>query len=117
MVFGLLNSNLKARKVTMVRALYHALKESILEDEDSMDKGVADKLKKGKPDDADRYEDSPAGPDQRLKRKKTSKDVEPSKKVKSTDTSKGTTKSHPKSTGKSAQAEEAMFEAGDTQVP
>ncbi|GJZ23274.1 hypothetical protein Tco_0560733, partial [Tanacetum coccineum] len=74
-------------------ALYHALKESILEDEDAMDKGVADKLKKRKPDDADRDEDPPARPDQGLKRRKTSKDTEPSKKVKSTDTSKGTTKS------------------------
>ncbi|GKB91755.1 hypothetical protein Tco_0964027 [Tanacetum coccineum] len=46
------------------RALYHALMESILEDEDAMDKGVADKLKKRKPDDADRDEDPPAGPDQ-----------------------------------------------------
>ncbi|GJU04306.1 hypothetical protein Tco_1114644 [Tanacetum coccineum] len=79
------------------------------------DKGVAETNKERqapeKKNDADRYEDSPAGPDQRLKRKKTSKDVEPSKKVKSTDTSKGTTKSHPKSTGKSAQAEKAIVKA------
>nr|GEU64660.1 hypothetical protein [Tanacetum cinerariifolium] len=46
------------------RALYHSLKESILDDEDAMDKGVAYKLKKRKPDDADRDEDPPAGPDQ-----------------------------------------------------
>ncbi|GJY65713.1 hypothetical protein Tco_0467951 [Tanacetum coccineum] len=49
-------------------------------------------------------EDPPVGPDQGLKRKKMSKDVKPSKKAKLTDTSKGTTKSQPKSTGKSAQA-------------
>ncbi|GJR67471.1 hypothetical protein Tco_0013536 [Tanacetum coccineum] len=73
------------------KALYHALMHSILEDEDAMDKG--------------------------LKRRKTSKDADPSKKVKSTDTSKGTTKSQPKSTDKSAQAEETLFEARDTQVP
>ncbi|GJT30202.1 hypothetical protein Tco_0910477 [Tanacetum coccineum] len=66
------------------KALYHALMESILEDEDAMDKG---------------------------------KETEPSKKAKSTGTSKGTTKSQPKSTGESAQAEETVFEAGDTQVP
>nr|GEW06592.1 hypothetical protein [Tanacetum cinerariifolium] len=54
---------------------------------------------------------------QGLKRKKTSKDVEPSKKAKSTKTSKGTTKSQPKSTAKSAQVEETVFEARDTQVP
>ncbi|GJW36468.1 hypothetical protein Tco_0059388 [Tanacetum coccineum] len=41
----------------------HALMESILADEDAMDKGVADIQKKRKPDDADRDEDPPAGPD------------------------------------------------------
>ncbi|GJZ51458.1 hypothetical protein Tco_0605973 [Tanacetum coccineum] len=40
------------------RALYHALIELILEDEDAMDKGVADELKKRKPDDADKDEGS-----------------------------------------------------------
>ncbi|GKC32781.1 hypothetical protein Tco_1040075 [Tanacetum coccineum] len=49
--------------------------------------------------------------------RKTGKDTEQSKKAKSTGTSKGTTKSQPKSTGKSTQAEEIVFEAGDTQVP
>ncbi|GJZ89604.1 hypothetical protein Tco_0661386 [Tanacetum coccineum] len=98
-------------------ALYHALIESILEDEDVMDKGTADMLKKRKPDDADRDEDPPARSDQGLKRKKTIKNAKPSKKEKSTDTSKGTTKSQPKTTCKSAQAEETGFEAKDTQVP
>nr|GEW66904.1 hypothetical protein [Tanacetum cinerariifolium] len=78
---------------TAHRALYHALIESILEDKDAIDKGVADKSKKRKPDDADRDEGLPAGPDQRLKRKKTSKETEPSKKAKSTRTYKDTTKS------------------------
>ncbi|GJS17792.1 hypothetical protein Tco_0412264 [Tanacetum coccineum] len=45
------------------RALYHALMESILEDEDAMDKGVADKLKKRKHDDADKEEGHSAGLD------------------------------------------------------
>ncbi|GKB65879.1 hypothetical protein Tco_0927291 [Tanacetum coccineum] len=98
------------------KALYHALIESILADEDVMDKGVADIQKKRKPDDADRDEDPPAKPDQGLKRRKTSKDTEQSKKAKSTRTSKGTTKSQPKSTGKSAQAKETMFKTRDTQV-
>nr|GEV67002.1 putative reverse transcriptase domain-containing protein [Tanacetum cinerariifolium] len=66
--------------------------------------------------DADRDEGPPAGSNQGLKRKKTIKDVEPSKKAKSTKTSKGTTKSQPKSTGKSTQTEETVFEAGDAQV-
>ncbi|GJW14650.1 hypothetical protein Tco_0018783 [Tanacetum coccineum] len=43
------------------KALYHALMESILEDEDATDKGVADKLKKRKPDD-DRDEGPPTRP-------------------------------------------------------
>ncbi|GJV51148.1 hypothetical protein Tco_1446889 [Tanacetum coccineum] len=99
------------------KALYHALMESILVDEDAMDQCVADEQKKRKPADDDRDKDPPAGPDQGLKRRKTSRDVEPSKKVKLTDTSKGTTKSQPKSTGKSAQVEKTVFEAGDTQLP
>ncbi|GJV72930.1 hypothetical protein Tco_1492925 [Tanacetum coccineum] len=86
-------------------------------DEDAMDKGVAEKLKKRKPDDTDIDEGPLAGPNQGLKRKKTCKETEPSKKAKSTGTSKGTTKSQPKSTSKSAQVEETVFEAGDTQVP
>ncbi|GJT36541.1 hypothetical protein Tco_0926960 [Tanacetum coccineum] len=44
------------------KALYHALMESILKDEDAMDKGVVDKLKKRSPDDADKDEDLPARP-------------------------------------------------------
>ncbi|GJV09178.1 hypothetical protein Tco_1346834 [Tanacetum coccineum] len=75
------------------RALYHALMESILKDEDVMDKGVADKLKKMKRDDVDKDEDPSARSDRVLNRQKTSKDIEPSKKAKSTETSKGTSKS------------------------
>nr|GEV12918.1 hypothetical protein [Tanacetum cinerariifolium] len=76
-----------------------------------------DLYKKRKPNDADIYEDCPVRLDQGLKRRKTSKKTKPSKKAKSTESSKGNTKSQPKSTGKSAQAEETVFEAGDTQVP
>ncbi|GJS18747.1 hypothetical protein Tco_0413219 [Tanacetum coccineum] len=82
------------------RALYHALIESILEDEDLMDEGVAKKLKKRKQDDADKDEGPSAGSDRGLKRRKTSKDTETSKKAKSTESSKGTSKSQPKSTNK-----------------
>ncbi|GJS69835.1 hypothetical protein Tco_0702676 [Tanacetum coccineum] len=45
------------------RALYHALMESVLEDEDAMDKGVANKLKKRKPNNADQDEGPTAGSD------------------------------------------------------
>ncbi|GJY20134.1 hypothetical protein Tco_0392700 [Tanacetum coccineum] len=71
------------------RALYHALMESIIEDEDAIDKGVADKLKKRKQDDADKDEGPFARSDRGLKRQKTSKDNELSKKAKLTETSKG----------------------------
>ncbi|GJW95605.1 hypothetical protein Tco_0175277 [Tanacetum coccineum] len=46
------------------KALYHALIESILADEDAMDKDVADIKKKRKPDNADRDEDPPTELDQ-----------------------------------------------------
>nr|GEY88888.1 hypothetical protein [Tanacetum cinerariifolium] len=59
--------------------LYHALMDSILEDENVMDEGVAGKLKKRKPDDADKDE--------------------------------------PKSSGKSAKAEELVVEVIDTKMP
>ncbi|GJX31898.1 hypothetical protein Tco_0241753 [Tanacetum coccineum] len=80
-----------------------ALYKSIIEDENVMDKGVADQLKKRKPDDADKDKGPSARSDRGLKRQKTSKDTKPSKKAKSTRTSKGTPKSQPKSTGKTAQ--------------
>ncbi|GKE01033.1 hypothetical protein Tco_1389016 [Tanacetum coccineum] len=73
------------------RALYHDLMESILEDEDAMDEGVADKLKKG------------------------NHMMLIKMKALLLDQTKGTSKSQPKSTSKSAQAEEIVFEAGDTQ--
>ncbi|GJU59028.1 hypothetical protein Tco_1236794 [Tanacetum coccineum] len=77
----------------------------------------ARKQQKRKPDDDDKDEGPSAVSDQGLKRHKTSKDSQPSKKTNSTESSKGTSKSQPKSTCKSAQAEETVFEAGDTQEP
>nr|GEU45807.1 hypothetical protein [Tanacetum cinerariifolium] len=70
---------------------------SILKDEDAMDEGVADKLKKRKPDDADKDEGPSVGSDQGLKRRETSKDTKQSKKEKSTETSKDTSKGTSKS--------------------
>ncbi|GKA76855.1 hypothetical protein Tco_0783316 [Tanacetum coccineum] len=64
-------------KNTKHNALYHALMKSILKDKDAMGKGVADMSKKRKPDDADRDEGPPTGPDQGLKRKETGKDADP----------------------------------------
>nr|GEY30434.1 hypothetical protein [Tanacetum cinerariifolium] len=79
-------------KTLKQRALYHALMESILDDEDVMDERFVDKLKKRKPDDSDKDEGLPAGLDRGLKKQKTSKDTETSKKAKSTESSKGTSK-------------------------
>ncbi|GJT41322.1 retrovirus-related pol polyprotein from transposon TNT 1-94 [Tanacetum coccineum] len=71
-------------------------------------------------EDKDKDEDPPAGPDQGLKKKKKSKVVEPSRGSKSkeskTSSSKGT-KSQPKSSGKSVQAEEPVFETAGTKMP
>ncbi|GKF62228.1 hypothetical protein Tco_0182282 [Tanacetum coccineum] len=67
-------------------ALYHALMESILVDEDSTDQNVVDTQKKRNPADDDRDEDPPTRSNQGLKRRKTSKDADPSKRPKSTDT-------------------------------
>ncbi|GJR81351.1 hypothetical protein Tco_0152136 [Tanacetum coccineum] len=52
-----------------------------------------------------------------MKKRKTSKDAESPKKPKSTGSSKSNTTSQPKSTGKSVQAEETIFEAADTDMP
>ncbi|GKE90222.1 hypothetical protein Tco_1567697, partial [Tanacetum coccineum] len=72
------------------RALYHALMESILKDEDAMDKGVSNELKKRKPDDTDKDEGPSAGSNQGLKRQRTSKGTETLKKTSTTkDSSKG----------------------------
>nr|GEX33948.1 hypothetical protein [Tanacetum cinerariifolium] len=85
-----LHKALQRHTVELVKE--HYVPESIHKDEDAMDKGVADKLKKRNPDD-DRDEGPPARPDQGLKRKKTGKETKPLKKAKSTRFSKVTTKS------------------------
>ncbi|GJR07750.1 hypothetical protein Tco_0790402 [Tanacetum coccineum] len=56
------------------RAFYHALMESIMEDEDVMDEGVANKLQKRKPYDADKDKGPSAGSNRGLKRQRISKD-------------------------------------------
>ncbi|GJV49473.1 hypothetical protein Tco_1439685 [Tanacetum coccineum] len=83
-----------------------------------MDQGFSNliKHKKRPHDDDDRDQDPRAGPDQGLKKSKTSKDAEPSKKPKSTGSSKSNTSSQPKSTGKSVQADETVFKAADTDI-
>nr|GEV81122.1 hypothetical protein [Tanacetum cinerariifolium] len=98
---------------------YHALIESLIANEDAMDQGDANlvKHKKRPHDDVDRDQDPPAGPDQGLKKRKSSKDAEPPKNLKSTGSSKYTTRSQPKSTSKSIQSKETVFKAVDTKIP
>nr|GEV87161.1 hypothetical protein [Tanacetum cinerariifolium] len=71
-------------------------------------------------EDKDKDEDPLAKSDQGLKKQKTSKDAAPPKgsklkESKSSSLSKGT-KPQPKSSGKSTQAEEPVFEAADTKM-
>nr|GEU81274.1 hypothetical protein [Tanacetum cinerariifolium] len=69
---------------------------------------------------SDKDEDPPAGSNQVLKKRKTSKDAKPSSSSKSKESksspSKGT-KPQQKSSSKSAQAEESVFETVDTEMP
>ncbi|GKC35203.1 hypothetical protein Tco_1047587 [Tanacetum coccineum] len=89
--------------------LYHALMEALIEDQNAMDKGVADTVKDHKrkhDDDDDDDEDSPAGPNQgkKTKRRRT-KESEYSKKPSST-----------KETSKEPIAEVVMDDAGENVV-
>ncbi|GKC33662.1 hypothetical protein Tco_1046046 [Tanacetum coccineum] len=83
-LFNIITKSNSFYKSPKHRALYHALMESILEDEDAMDKGVADELKKRKPDDADKDECPFAGSNRGLKRQRTSKENETSKNTSAT---------------------------------
>ncbi|GJV95424.1 retrovirus-related pol polyprotein from transposon TNT 1-94 [Tanacetum coccineum] len=96
-------------------ALYHALMEALIEDENSMDKGVADTVKdhKRKYDDDDDDDDPPAGPNQgkKTKRRRT-KESKSSKKPSTTkETPKGKASSKVSKTGKSASAKESVEES------
>ncbi|GJV66499.1 hypothetical protein Tco_1482008 [Tanacetum coccineum] len=102
------------------RDLYDALVKSYQLDKDLFDSyGKVYSLKRGR-EDKDKDEDPPAGSDQGLKKRKTSKDVKPPKGSKSKESksssSKGS-KSQSKSSGKSAQAEEPVFETANTEMP
>ncbi|GJU21486.1 hypothetical protein Tco_1154828 [Tanacetum coccineum] len=107
------------RAVEQHKDLYDALVKSYQLDKDLFDSyGKAYSLKRGR-EDKNKDEDPLAGSDQGLKKRKTSKDAETSKGSKSKDSKSSSskhTKTQPKS-GKSAQAEEPMFEAADTEMP
>ncbi|GJR49626.1 hypothetical protein Tco_1400147 [Tanacetum coccineum] len=101
------------------RELYDGLVKSYNLDKDLFSSyGNVYSLKRDR-DDKDKDEDPSVGSDRGLKKRKTSKDAEPPKGSKSkeskTSSSKGN-KSHPKSSGKSVQAEEPLFETADTEM-
>ncbi|GKB74550.1 hypothetical protein Tco_0935962 [Tanacetum coccineum] len=62
-LFETMTKSKSFNKILKNRALYHALMESILEDEEAIDEGVAEKLKKRKPDDGDKDEGPSVGSD------------------------------------------------------
>ncbi|GJR71258.1 retrovirus-related pol polyprotein from transposon TNT 1-94 [Tanacetum coccineum] len=105
---------------SLTENLYNALVKSYQLDKDLFDSyGKMYSLKRGR-EDKDKDEDPPAGSDQGLKKRKTSKDAEPQKgsnSKESMSTSSKGTKSQPKSFGKSVQAEEPVFETADTEMP
>ncbi|GJW48157.1 hypothetical protein Tco_0079803 [Tanacetum coccineum] len=97
--------------------LYYALMEALTEDENAMDKGVADTVKDHKrklgDDEDDDNEDPPAGPNQgkKTKRRRT-KESESTKKPSSTkETPKGKTLTKSSKTGKSTLANESVEES------
>ncbi|GJW07365.1 hypothetical protein Tco_1569788 [Tanacetum coccineum] len=63
------------------KTMYHILMESLIADENDMDQGVDDLIKEKKRphDDEDKDQDPHARPDQGLKKRKTSRDAQPSK--------------------------------------
>ncbi|GKA81096.1 hypothetical protein Tco_0787788 [Tanacetum coccineum] len=95
-------------------ALYHALMEALIEDENVMDKGVADTIKNHKQqNDDDEDEDPPTGPNQgkKTKRRRTKELKESSKKTSTTrETPKGKAPSKGSKTGKSTSTKEPVKE-------
>ncbi|GKC53517.1 hypothetical protein Tco_1076262 [Tanacetum coccineum] len=81
---------------------------------------LLDKIEKSDRKDKDNDEDPSVGSDQGLKERKLSKDAEPTtgpKKKYSTSSSSKGTKSQSKSSGKSVQLEEPVFEVADSDIP
>ncbi|GJZ83487.1 hypothetical protein Tco_0648660 [Tanacetum coccineum] len=67
--------------------------------------------------DKDKMKDPFRGIDRGLKKRKTSKDAEPTTGQKKKDSTSGSSKSQPKSSGKSVQSEEPVFEVADSDLP
>ncbi|GKC09776.1 hypothetical protein Tco_1001386 [Tanacetum coccineum] len=101
------------------RDCYDGLKKSYALDKDFFYSYDVYSLKRGRKD-KDKDEDPSAGSDRGLKKRKTSKDAEPTTGPKKKDSTSGSskgTKSQPKSTRKSVQSEEPVFEVADSDMP
>ncbi|GKB23772.1 hypothetical protein Tco_0863173 [Tanacetum coccineum] len=93
----------------------YGLKKSYALDKDFFYSYDVYSLKRGRKD-KDKDEDPSAGSDRGLKKRKTSKDAKPTTGQKKKDSTSGSskgTKSQPKSSGKSVQLEEPVFEVAD----
>ncbi|GKB22291.1 hypothetical protein Tco_0856214 [Tanacetum coccineum] len=98
---------------------YDGLKKSYALDKDFFYSYDVYSLKRGRKD-KDKDEDPSAGSDRGLKKRKLSKDAEPTTEPKKKDSMSGSskgTKSQPKSTGKFVQSEESVFEVADLDMP
>ncbi|GJV04788.1 hypothetical protein Tco_1338357 [Tanacetum coccineum] len=101
------------------RDCYDGLKKSYALDKDFFYSYDVYSLKRGRKD-KDKDEDPSAGSDQGLKKRKTSKDAEPTTGPKKKDSTSGShkcIKSQPKYTRKSVQSKEPVFEVVDSNMP
>nr|GEY59614.1 hypothetical protein [Tanacetum cinerariifolium] len=109
---------IKSTDKALLKELYHALMEALIEDENLMDKGVVNTVKDHKrkhdddDDDDDDDEDPPARPNQgKMTKRKRTKEFEPLKKPSTTkEIPKGKAPSKGSKTGKSASAKEPLKE-------
>ncbi|GJX53331.1 hypothetical protein Tco_0281700 [Tanacetum coccineum] len=101
------------------RDCYDSLKKSYDLDKDFFFSYDVYSLKRGRKD-KDKDEDPSVGSDRGLKKRKTSKDAEPTTGPKNKDSTSGSskdTKSQPKPFGKPVQSEEPVFEVADSDMP
>ncbi|GKE44169.1 hypothetical protein Tco_1471453 [Tanacetum coccineum] len=101
------------------RDCYDSLKKSYALDKDFFYSYDVYSLKRGRKD-KDKDEEPSAGLDRGLKKRKLSKDAEPTTGPKKKDSTSGSskgTKSQPKSSGKSVQSEELVFKVANSDMP
>ncbi|GJS21121.1 hypothetical protein Tco_0449753 [Tanacetum coccineum] len=101
------------------RDCYDGLKKSYALEKDFFYSYDVYSLKHGRKD-KDKDEDPYVGSDRGLKKRKLSKDTEPTTEPKKKDSTSGSskgTKSQPKSSSKSVQSEEPVFEVADSDLP